>query len=180
MSKPNNDALFPNLPAHRSLDEIQLKGLQEAANPMLIATRDGKIVWANRAFKELTGHRAQDVIGQDTRLLKSGLQSNAFYTDLWATVLSGRKWRGVLVTRRRDGTVYDEEMTITPLCNGRGEITHFLAIKLDVTTSVRQNQHNLLLAQAVENSSELIEHCRSSGPDHFRQFRLPQSYRLRQ
>ena len=156
MSGSPNDHLESEISPEAELLEIQMAGLQEAANPMIISTRGGTIVWANRAFEGLTGYSPDEVVGQETRLLRSGLQSNTFYTELWNTILSGRKWRGELINRRKDGSLYNEEMTITPLRNRRGEISHFLAIKLDITERQRQAKHNHLLAQAVEHSSELI------------------------
>ena len=68
-----------------------------------------------------------------TGLLKSGQQSPAFFKNMWETILSGQKWRGELVNRRKDGSLYQEEMTITPVKNAAGDITHFIAIKLDIT-----------------------------------------------
>ena len=156
MSGSPNDHLEREISPEAELLEIQMAGLQEAANPMIISTRGGTIVWANRAFEELTGYSPEEVAGRETRLLRSGLQPDTFYTELWKTILSGRKWRGELINRRKDGSLYNEEMTITPLRNRRGEISHFLAIKLDITERQRQAKHNHLLAQAVEHSSELI------------------------
>lgn len=156
MQRTLNQQLESMTRAENELIKIQLAGLQEAANPMIIATRAGKIVWANCAFEELTRYSAQEAIGRDTRLLRSGMQSNSFYAELWKTVLSGNKWRGELINHRKDGSWYDEEMTITPLRDKRAEISHFLAIKLDIIERRRQGGLNLLLAQAVENTSELI------------------------
>ena len=96
------------------------------------------------------------MIGQSTRLLKSGHQLPSFYENMWKIILSGRRWRGELINRRKDGTVYPEEMTITPVQDRTGEITHFIAIKLDITERKRAEERICLLAQAVENSAELI------------------------
>ena len=156
MSGSANNHLESEISPVAELLEIQMVCLQEAANPMIISTRGGTIVWANRAFEELTGYSLEEVVGRETRFLRSGLQPATFYTQLWNTILSGRKWRGELINRRKAGSLYNEEMTITPLRNRRGEISHFLAIKLDITERQRQAKHNHLLAQAVEHSSELI------------------------
>ena len=156
MSGSANNQLESEISPEAELLEIQMVCLQEAANPMLISTRGGIIVWANRAFEELTGYSPEEIVGRETRILRSGLQSDAFYTELWNTISSGGKWRGELINRRKDGSLYNEEMTITPLRNRRGEISHFLAIKMDITERVRLEKQNHLLAQAVEHSSELI------------------------
>lgn len=156
MSNRATDPLAGPGPQPSDLFEIQLAGLQEAANPMAIVSRNGTILWVNRAFEDLTGYSAVEAVGKDTRLLRSGQHSKAFYTELWNTILSGNKWRGELVNRRKDGTLYHEGMTITPLRNAPGEITHFLAIKFDITEHQYYNTINHLLAQAVEHSPELI------------------------
>lgn len=116
-----------------NLLELQAAALQAAANPIIITRRDGTIIWVNKAFEQLSGYVRDEAIGQSTRLLRSGQQSPSFYKEMWETVLSGKKWRGELVNQRKDGSLYPEEMTITPVKNGKGDITHFIAIKLDIT-----------------------------------------------
>ena len=95
-------------------------------------------------------------MARSTRLLKSGQQSASFYKSMWTAILSGQRWRGELVNRRKDGSLYEEEMTITPVKNGSGDITHFIAIKLDITERKRADERICRLAQVVENSAELI------------------------
>ena len=123
----------PELPGAEDLLQLQVAALEAAANPILISRRDGTIIWVNKAFEQLSGYTRDEALGQTTRLLKSGQQSPSFFKNLWDTILSGQKWRGELVNRRKDGTLYQEEMTITPVKNAAGEITHFIAIKLDIT-----------------------------------------------
>lgn len=116
-------------------DELRRQGaaLSSAANAIIITNIDGIIEWANPAYTRLTGYEAEEVIGRHTRILKSGKQAPAFYQQLWDTVLAGEVWQGELVNRRKDGTLYCEEQTLTPLRNENGVITHFIAIKQDVT-----------------------------------------------
>lgn len=112
---------------------LQAVALEAAANGILIADRDGRIQWANPAVTRMTGYAAGEVIGGTTRLLKSGAHDTAFYQDLWHTVLAGRVWHGEMTNRRKDGSLYTEEQTIAPVSNAAGEITHFVAVKQDVT-----------------------------------------------
>ena len=112
---------------------IQSAALEAAANPIIISRRNGTIIWVNSAFEELSGYSRAEAIGQNTRLLKSEQQTPAFYKDLWKIILSGQRWRGELVNQRKDGSLYHEEMTITPVKNRKGDVTHFIAIKLDIT-----------------------------------------------
>jgi len=108
--------------------------LVAADNAILITARDGRIEWVNPAFRTLTGYSADESIGQNPRdLVKSGREKPAVYADLWATILSGRTWRGELINRRKDGSFYPEEQTITPVRDATGGITHFIAIKQDLT-----------------------------------------------
>jgi diguanylate cyclase (GGDEF)-like protein/PAS domain S-box-containing protein len=113
--------------------QLQAAALEAAANPILISRRDGTIIWVNNAFEHLSGYSRDEALGQTTSLLKSGQQSPAFFKNMWETILAGQKWRGELVNRRKDGSLYQEEMTITPVKNAAGEIAHFIAIKLDIT-----------------------------------------------
>jgi len=97
------------LPAGSSQEELkvlQVTALEAAANPILISTRDGVIIWANQAFEQLSGYTQEEILGHDTRLLKSGRQSLSFYQNMWQTILSGDRWRGELINRRKDGTLY--------------------------------------------------------------------------
>src|ERR1035437_8546590 len=105
-----------------------------AANAILITNRDGTIVWVNPAFITLTGYTFAEAVGKSSRdLVKSGQQERAVYEEMWATILAGRVWHGQLVNRRKDGSFYPEEQTITPVRDAHGEITHFIAIKQDLS-----------------------------------------------
>jgi PAS domain S-box-containing protein len=112
---------------------LQAAALESVANGIVITDRDGRITWVNPAFTRLTGYTAEEAIGQNPRLLKSGEQDQAFYRDLWETVLAGRGWHGELLNRRKDGSLYVDEQTITPVRDGRGELSHFIAVKQDIT-----------------------------------------------
>ena len=130
--RPERPAI-PELAGAEDLLQLQAAALEAAANPILISRRDGTIIWVNNAFEHLSGYSRDEVLGQNTNLLKSGQHPSLFYKQMWETVLSGEKWRGELLNRRKDGSFYPEEMTITPVKNGAGDITHFIAIKLDIT-----------------------------------------------
>ncbi len=116
-------------------EQLRLQGtaLQAAANAIVITDRDGAIQWVNPAFTALTGYTAEEALGQNPRVLKSGCHPDDFYRELWDTILAGQIWHNELINRRKDGTLYTEEMTIAPVRDPRGEITHFIAIKQDVT-----------------------------------------------
>lgn len=125
---------------------LQSAALEAAANAIIITDRDGNILWVNSAFTELTGYRAEEVMGENTRFLKSNQQSSQFYQFMWQTILNGQVWRGELLNRRKDGSVYPEEMTITPVRTGdSGEVTHFIAIKQDITLRRQREREQIAL-----------------------------------
>ncbi len=108
----------------------------------------------NRAFTEITGYPAEVAVGRTPRILKSGRQDRAVYEELWRTILAGRPWRGRLWNRRRDGGLYLEEQTITPVAGEHGELTHFIAVKQDVTDRVRLEEE---LREAEARYRNLVE-----------------------
>ena len=112
--------------------ELHAAALKAAANSITITDASGTIVWTNPAFTALSGYSAKEVLGKNRRTLKSGIQDDTFYCDLWRTISSGGVWRGDVVNRRKDGTLSQEEMTITPVVETSGGITHFIAINQDI------------------------------------------------
>jgi two-component system NtrC family sensor kinase len=129
-SSDHVDVLFPVGEAERL--RILESALHASANGVLICNRRGSIIWVNWAFTELTGYAAAEVLGKTPQVLKSGRHDRAFYQKLWETILAGSVWHGEIENRRKDGTVYPEEMTITPVRGARGEIENFIAIKQNI------------------------------------------------
>jgi len=106
----------------------------EATNDMIVVTdRDGVITYVNPALTQCTGYTAEEVIGRKTSLFKSGEHDRAFYEELWRTVLSGEVWRGEIINRRKDASLYPEEQLITPVSDQDGKITRFVALKRDIS-----------------------------------------------
>jgi PAS domain S-box-containing protein len=129
-----------NRRARRDAEEqLRLQGaaLQAAANAILITDRTGKIIWVNPAFTQHTGYSFQEALGKNPRLLNSGKQDRAFYQEMWATILAGKVWRNTLINRCKDGTLNREDLTITPIQDATGAITHFVGIKQDITELVQ-------------------------------------------
>jgi two-component system CheB/CheR fusion protein len=120
--------------------QLQSTALESAANAIVITDSQGAILWINPAFTEMTGYTAGEVLGRTPRVLASGQHEPQFYANMWATILSGSVWHGEVVNRRKNGSLYVEEMTITPVRSERGEISHFIAIKVDVSERKRSEQ----------------------------------------
>lgn len=119
---------------------LQSAALESAANAIMITDTAGKIIWVNPAFTQHTGYSFEEVRGKNPRLLKSGKQDRAFYQEMWETILSGKVWRNTIINRRKDGTLNHEDLTITPICNQAGKITHFVGIKQDITEKTRAQE----------------------------------------
>ena len=118
----------------------RMAAIDAAADMVIITDPNGTIQYVNPVFTTITGYSPEEAIGQNPRLLKSGIHGADFYRDLWQTILAGRTWHGEVTNRRKDGTYYHEEMTITSVSGEDGRITNFVAIKRDVTERKRAEE----------------------------------------
>jgi diguanylate cyclase (GGDEF)-like protein/PAS domain S-box-containing protein len=134
--------------------KLHAEALKAAANSVLITDLSGKIVWCNPAFSVSSGYSSDEFLGKTPRLLHSGKHGKEFYQQMWSTIASGEIWRGEIVNRRKDGEIYTEEMTITPVSSQSGLITHFVAIKQDITDRKQAEQ---ALSQAEEKYRAIFE-----------------------
>ncbi len=113
---------------------IQSAAMDNAANAIVITDVQGTVIYANPAHEKLTGYFSHEAVGKNPRdLVKSGVQDAGFYRKMWNEILAGRVWHGEMKNRRKDGSLYDEEMTIAPVTGPDGDIRHFVAIKQDIT-----------------------------------------------
>ncbi len=135
-----SECTIVEIPKIAGENRLLTAALEATANAVVITNRLGEIEWVNPAFTELTGYAADEVLGKRIAILKSGRHSAEFYRNLWQTILSGNVWSGEIVNRRKDGRLYTERMTITPVHHGAAEITHFIAIKQDKTACIKTDQ----------------------------------------
>jgi len=112
---------------------LRSSALEAAANAIAITDKNGRFKWVNPAFTKLTGYSFEEAIGQYPSLLRSGKHDKEFYAGLWQTVTSGNVWEGELINRRKNGRLYSEEQIITPVLDENGKVTHFIAIKHEIT-----------------------------------------------
>ncbi len=110
--------------------------IEQAAESIVITDVDGRIQYVNPGFERVTGYSRAEMIGHKPSLLKSGEQDQAFYAALWKTILSGQTWTGHFKNRRKDGTLYEEDASISPVRDNTGTIVNFVAVKRDVTAEV--------------------------------------------
>lgn len=117
-----------------SLDkEIYYALVEQTVDHILVTDSDGIILYVNPAFEADTGYKREEVLGKTPRILKSGKHKPSYYKDLWQTVLSGKVFRGKAFNKRKDGTFYYEEQTITPVKDAQGQITHLISTGKDIT-----------------------------------------------
>jgi PAS domain S-box-containing protein len=117
-------------------DRLLIHALELVANGVVVTDPGGTVLWVNQAFTTLTGYEAEEVLGHNPRILRSQQNEIELYEELWETISAGRTWAGQLFNRRKDGSEYVEEMTITPVRGADGEIAQYIAIKQDVTERV--------------------------------------------
>ena len=134
--------------------QLQTAAVTAAANGIVITSLDGTVQWVNPAFTRMTGYTPQEVVGQKPTVLKSGRHEEAFYRELWQTILAGDVWHGEIVNRRKDGRLYTEQMTVTPVETAGAGVTHFVAIKSDITRE-KTLQAQLRQAQKMEAVGQL-------------------------
>ncbi|MGD1071863.1 MAG: PAS domain S-box protein [Bryobacteraceae bacterium] len=145
---------------YRETSSVEQAGLtaavDQAADGVVITGTDGIIQYVNPAFTALTGYSSEEAVGQRPSILKSGRQPDSLYAELWTTISSGKKWHGEIVNRRKDGSLYTEEMRIAPVEDATGAIVSYIAIKHDVTERRAAEEAQGLLAAIVESSDDAI------------------------
>lgn len=109
------------------------RAVEQSADLVVITSVDGTIEYVNPAFEALTGYTPQEIIGQNPRLLKSGVQGPGYYKEMWETILAGKVFRGVLANKKKNGEIFSAEKTITPVRDVTGDITHFISNDRDIT-----------------------------------------------
>jgi len=133
---------------------IREKALMAAANMVVITNTDGIVQWVNPAFTQCTGYAFDEVVGSSADMLKSGEHDENFYLDLWNTISVGDVWRGEFVNRKKDGSTYHDEATITPVKDREGNVVRYIAIKQDVTerkeAEERSRKNKANLAQEIK------------------------------
>ncbi len=116
---------------HRSV--LLAEAIAAVPKAVMVTDREGKILWANAAFEGMTGFTPEEYLNRTPRLLASGCHPVEFYRQMWQRILGGETWRGEITNRRRDGSLYPEAMTITPIRFDGDRISHFVAVKEDLT-----------------------------------------------
>jgi PAS domain S-box-containing protein len=127
--------------------------VEQSPATVIITDLHGNIEYANPKFTELTGYTLEEVMGKNPRLLKSGKHSPLFYKKLWQTILAGRSWHGTFCNRDKTGTVYWERASISPVRTPQGNITHFVAVKENITQLLQYENELKQAKEAAERAN---------------------------
>jgi PAS domain S-box-containing protein len=123
--------------------------VEQSAEAILITDAGGTIVYTNPAFEKSTGYSRDEAVGQNPRILKSGAQDGAFYEQMWKVLSRGDVWRGRLTNKKKDGTRFEEDATISPVRDPAGKVVNYVAVKRDVTNETLL-ERQLLQSQKME------------------------------
>src|SRR5579862_8474116 len=133
-----------------------IAAIEQTVEAIVITDADANIRYVNPAFTRITGYSQEEVIGNNPRILKSGLHDAVFHEEMWRTIRAGNVWSGELINRRKDGSLYTEVTTITPLRDAAENITGYIAIKQDVTQRRAAEDAQKFLASIVDSSDDAI------------------------
>jgi len=134
--------------------QLLASAVEQAAEMVVITDAAAAIEYVNPAFETITGYSRQEVVGHNPRFLKSGEQDAAFYASLWQAISSGKTWTGRLVNKKKDGSRYTENVTISPVHDSAGAIRNYVAVKRDITREL-QLEDQLRQAQKMESIGRL-------------------------
>ena len=128
--------------------------VEQATNVVVITDTQGRILYVNPAFEQTTGYTCAEALGQNPRLLKSGRQSAEFYQKMWDTITAGKVWQGHFQNKHKDGSIYQEDATISPIRDATGKLINYVAVKRDVTREL-ELEAQLRQAQKMEAIGQL-------------------------
>ncbi|MCK6426693.1 MAG: PAS domain S-box protein [Burkholderiaceae bacterium] len=166
--------ILQDISERRTVEE-QLRKLslavEQSAETIVITDLDGRIEYVNEAFTRISGYRADEVIGQNPRVLNSGQTPPETYVELWRSLTAGQTWRGEFVNRRKDGSLYVESAVLSPIRRADGRITHYVAVKEDVsehrrlTEELARHRHHLeeLVAERTAQLAEARERAEAAN-----------------
>ncbi len=130
-------------------NEVLAAAVDQVAESVMITDSAGVIEYVNPAFERISGYRVEEIIGKTPAVLKSGRQDQAFYEAMWDTIRRGKLWTGRITNRRKDGSLYEVEMSISPIRDAEGRIIKYVSVKRDVTEE-RRLERQLRRAQKME------------------------------
>ncbi len=148
--------------------QLQRIAFENFAHALVISDIDGKLIWCNASYEKLSGYSFEELRKEKVgRLEKSGIHPEKFYQELWNTILEGNVWRGEVINKRKDGSIFPEDLTISPLKNSMGEIINFVAIKIDISEKKKAEQElkesNSIKQGLLDTFPDLLFHLDKTG-----------------
>ena len=142
----------------RNEDVLQQLSMAVEQSPVSVVITDpeGNISYVNRRFTECSGYSRDEVLGKNPRILNARLASPDLYRNLWSTIAQGKEWRGELCNKKKNGEIYWESATIRPIVNPKGVITHYIAVKEDITERRRAEKEVRLTKASLEIASDAV------------------------
>lgn len=131
------------------------KAVEQSSATVLVTDVHGNIEYVNPSFTEITGYERDEVMNKNPRFLKSHLTSDEHYKELWTTIRSGNNWKGEILNKKKNGDLYWEFNSISPIKNEKGEITHFVAVKEDITAQKKMIEELQATKEAAEKANKL-------------------------
>jgi PAS domain S-box-containing protein len=138
----------------QQLNQLLIEALESARDGILITDLQATMLHVNKALERMTGYDRQEMLGETPRLFNSGVHDRPFFANLWQTILGRNSWQGELTNRRKDGTLFDVSMTISPIVNRQGQLTHFVSIYRDISEH-KQLERQLRQAQKMQSIGTL-------------------------
>ncbi len=138
----------------QQMNRLLIEALESTRDGILITDLQGTILHVNKSLEGMTGYDRQEFLGQTPRLLKSGVHAPEVFAELWRTILNRQSWQGELINKRKDGTLLDTSLTVSPIVDSRGQLTHFVGIYRDVGER-KQMERQLFQAQKMQSVGTL-------------------------
>lgn len=154
--EPKNKNTYLTLDARKKI-YLQSKAIEYVENGIIITDCSGFIIYANPYVYNLTGYTQEEVIGKTPRIFKSGIHTDAFYKDLWDTITSGRKWKGEITNKKKNGNLWVEFLTITPIKDDNGEIEFYVGIQQDTEKNADRNKSELNIKTSLTELNDFIK-----------------------
>jgi two-component system, cell cycle sensor histidine kinase and response regulator CckA len=165
-SPSHSDAEIPSryIDQESVIDRERLfQAVKQSGETIVITDSQGVIEYANPTFERISGYSLQEAVGSKTNILKSDLHDEAFYRELWETISAGRIWKGRFINKKKDGSLYTEEATISPVVDITGEIVNYIAVKLDISDKLKSEAEKEKLEKQYLQAQKMEAIGRLSG-----------------
>lgn len=148
--------------AQKELQKV-LQAVEQSSAFIVITDKTGSIEYVNKAFLDITGYSSEEVIGENPRILKSGLTPRTTYEDLWKNLNGNKEWKGIFCNKKKNGELFWELATISPILNASGNVMNFVAVKEDITERRHLLQEQSELVEMIENSTAYFARSNIQG-----------------